>query len=53
MSENISRSQCFLKLPSEGRKRYLSKIALLNGTDPYTLKVGDFLEDLAALPPPR
>ena len=53
MAEGSSRSEQFLKLPSEERKRYLSKIALLSGIDPYTFKMGDLSEDIAVLPPLR
>ena len=50
MAEGSSRSEQSLKLTSEERKRYLSKIALLSGIDPYTLKMGDLSEDIAVLP---
>ena len=35
------------------KKRYLSKITLLSGIDPYILKMDELLDDIAILPPLR
>ena len=53
MVESTLRSEQFLRLSSEEKKRYLSKIKLLGGIDPYTLKRGDLSSDIAILPPLR
>ena len=47
---NLLRSELFLKLKSEERRRYLSKIALIGGVDPFTLKKEDLIEDTTVLP---
>lgn len=53
MSLEKPRSDEFVKLSSDSKKRYLSKIAIIDGVDPYTLKGSDFSEDVSVLPPLR
>ena len=48
-----SRSDEFMKLGSDSKKRYLSKIAIIDGIDPYTLKGSDLSENISILPPLR
>ena len=40
MSLEKQRSDEFMKLGSDSKKRYLSKIAIIDGVDPYTLWKG-------------
>ena len=53
MAKSIARSEQFLRLNREESKRYLSKIAILDGIDPYTLKMDELSDDIAILPPLR
>ena len=53
MSGAPCRSEAFLKLNNDQKKRYLSKLSLINGIDPYSLKKDDFTEDTSILPPLR
>ena len=53
MAKSNLRSEQFLSLTCGEKKRYLSKIELLDGVDPYTLKKGDLSNDIAVLPPLR
>ena len=53
MCSQPSRSEAFLKLNTEQKKRYLCKLSLIEGIDPYCLKNADFNEDTSVLPPLR
>ena len=50
---NVQRSDYFMKLDKAAKERYLSKLSVIENSDPYLLKGKDFTEDLAALPPLR
>ena len=43
------RSEHFLGLDSEAKKRYVAKTTLIGGTDPYTLKQRDLPQDITDL----
>lgn len=44
-------SEAFYKLSSEEEKqRYLQKLALIDGLDPYSLQAAQLSEDIASLP---
>ena len=45
-----ARSERFLKLNVEDKKRYIAKLSLVDGIDPYMLSNKDFSEDTAHLP---
>ena len=45
-----ARSQRFLQLNVEDKKRYIAKLSLIDGIDLYMLSDRDFLEDTAQLP---
>ena len=53
MSDEATRSEAFYKLNSDQRKRYLCKLSLIDGVDPYSLKKADFTEEPSILPPLR
>ena len=53
MAEDLLRSDEYFKLDKAQKGRYLSKVKLLDGQDPYTLKDSDLTEDLSSLPPLR
>ena len=44
------RSERFLHLNVEDKKRYLAKISLIGGKDPYALPKADFSQDPIQLP---
>ena len=46
MAQSSLHSDKFSKLSGKERNCYLSKIALLSGIDPYTLKRSDLIGDL-------
>ena len=43
-------SERFLQLNVEDKKRYIAKLSLIDGIDPYILSDRDFSEDTAHLP---
>ena len=45
-----ARSERFLQLNVEDKKRYIAKLSLIHGIDPYMLSDRDFSEDTAHLP---
>jgi hypothetical protein len=45
MYGDSSCSDYFLSLANDSKKRYLQKVSLINGKDPYTLKKSDFSQD--------
>ena len=45
-----TRSERFLQLNVEDKKRYIAKLSLIDGIDPYMLSDRDFSEDTAHLP---
>ena len=45
------RSDKFMKLDGDSKKRYMLKIVSIDGVDPYTLKGSDFSKDTSVLPP--
>ena len=45
-----ARSERFLQLNVEDKKRYIAKVSLIDGIDPYMLSDNDFSEDRAHLP---
>ena len=53
MSGETTRSEVFDKLNSDQKKRYLCKLSLIDGVDPYSLKRADFSEEPSILPPLR
>ena len=44
-----ARSEWFLRLNVEDKKRYIAKLSLMDGIDPYILSDTDFSEDTAHL----
>ena len=48
-----ARSERFLQLNVEDKKRYIAKLSLIDGIDPHMLSDRDFSEDTAHLPPLR
>ena len=49
-AEKLSRSDRFYSLKKDEQERYLAKLTLIGGTDPYTLKSTDLSEDISLLP---
>lgn len=45
-----ARSERFLQLNVEDKKRYIAKLSLIDGIDPYALSNKEFSEDTAHLP---
>ena len=45
-----ARSERFLQLNVEDKKRYIAKLSLIGGIDPYVLPNKEFSEDTADLP---
>jgi len=52
-AKNTDYSEYFSQLSSKEKQRYLSKVLLLGGIDPYALKSKDLSEDSSLLPPIR
>ena len=44
------RSEWFLQLSAEDKKRYTTKLSLVEGIDPYVLSNNEFSEDTVHLP---
>ena len=44
------RSERFLQLNVEDKKRYIAKLSLIDGIDPYVLPNNEFSEDAVYLP---
>lgn len=49
-SHSERRSDRFLKLNIEDKKRYIAKLSLIDGIDPYVLPSSEFSEDTVCLP---
>ena len=45
-----ARSERFLQLNVQDKKRYIAKLSLIDGIDPYVLSNKEFSEDTAHLP---
>ena len=52
-TESKLRSVEFYKLSKEEKERYVSKLILIDGVDPYSLAAADLVEDIECLPPLR
>ena len=50
MAKKLVRSDYFYSLKKEEQKRYLAKLTLVGGVDPYTISDTDFSQDVGLLP---
>jgi len=50
MAKKLARSDCFYSLKKNKQERYLAKLRLFDGVDPYTLRETDFTQNVGLLP---
>jgi len=50
MAKKLGRSNCFYSLKKDEQQRYLVKLTLVGGMDPYTISDTDFSQDVSLLP---